>query len=343
MEETLGKRIVANRKRLGLTQDQLAEQLGVTAQAVSKWENDQSCPDIAILPKLAEIFGTTTDALLGHETAQPVFQGEVVDKDEDDEEEDDEEDESNSHWEFTWNAGRKGSIAFGLLVLITGALALASNIQGWDVSFWSILWPSAILVFGISHLYPKFSFFSLGCTLFGGYYLAYNLNLIHMEIDGNIIFPVSGILLGISLLADALRKPKKPKFVIHKNGVPLNDKKAVHNLKEEHEHFSAEVSFGEKYWSVTLPRVSSGSAQVSFGELTVDLTQCKEIADGCTIDANCSFGELILLIPSAYRVEAAPSTSFGSTEISGQPDANPRGTIYINSNVSFGEIEICYR
>ena len=42
MEETLGKRIVANRKCLGLTQDQLAEKLGVTAQAVSKWENEFS-------------------------------------------------------------------------------------------------------------------------------------------------------------------------------------------------------------------------------------------------------------------------------------------------------------
>ena len=64
MEETLGKRIIANRKRIGLTQDKLAEQLGVTAQAVSKWENEQSCPDITTLPKLAEIFGMSVDELL---------------------------------------------------------------------------------------------------------------------------------------------------------------------------------------------------------------------------------------------------------------------------------------
>ena len=65
MEETLGKRIVFHRKRLGLTQDALAELMGVTAQAVSKWENDQSCPDIGALPKLAEIFSISTDELLG--------------------------------------------------------------------------------------------------------------------------------------------------------------------------------------------------------------------------------------------------------------------------------------
>ena len=52
MEHTIGKRIMENRKRFGLTQDALAEQLGVTAQAVSKWENDQSCPDITTLPTL---------------------------------------------------------------------------------------------------------------------------------------------------------------------------------------------------------------------------------------------------------------------------------------------------
>ena len=63
MEETLGKRISGHRKRLGLTQDQLADKLGVTAQAVSKWENDISCPDIMLLPLLAQILGVTLDDL----------------------------------------------------------------------------------------------------------------------------------------------------------------------------------------------------------------------------------------------------------------------------------------
>ena len=71
MEQTLGKRIMEHRKQLGLTQDQLAEKLGVTAQAVSKWENDQTCPDIASLPKLARILGVSVDELLsGKEETQ---------------------------------------------------------------------------------------------------------------------------------------------------------------------------------------------------------------------------------------------------------------------------------
>ena len=46
---TLGKRIAYHRKRLGMTQEQLAQRVGVSAQAVSKWENNLSCPDITIL------------------------------------------------------------------------------------------------------------------------------------------------------------------------------------------------------------------------------------------------------------------------------------------------------
>ena len=63
----LGKEITKYRKRLGMTQEALAQTLGVTNQAVSKWELDQSCPDIQLLPQLADIFGITVDELFGRE------------------------------------------------------------------------------------------------------------------------------------------------------------------------------------------------------------------------------------------------------------------------------------
>ena len=69
--ETMGKRIAAFRKRRGLTQDQLAEQLGISAQAVSKWETDLSCPDIGLLPQLAEILEVNLDDLFGVEKKGP--------------------------------------------------------------------------------------------------------------------------------------------------------------------------------------------------------------------------------------------------------------------------------
>ena len=64
MNKTLGERIAEKRKAKGYKQDELAEMLGVSAQAVSKWENDISCPDIMTLPTLARKLGCTVDELL---------------------------------------------------------------------------------------------------------------------------------------------------------------------------------------------------------------------------------------------------------------------------------------
>ena len=73
MEMTIGKRIAQLRKEKGLTQEELSQMMEVSAQAVSKWENDQTCPDIASLPKLAKILGVTVDELLsGKEENAPV-------------------------------------------------------------------------------------------------------------------------------------------------------------------------------------------------------------------------------------------------------------------------------
>lgn len=64
MNETIGNRIAKFRKAKGMTQEELANQLGVSSQAVSKWENDASCPDISLLPQLSRVLGVTTDELL---------------------------------------------------------------------------------------------------------------------------------------------------------------------------------------------------------------------------------------------------------------------------------------
>ena len=73
MEMTIGKRIAAMRREKGLKQDDLAQMLEVSPQAVSKWENDQTCPDISLLPKLAKVLGVSVDELLsGKQELQPV-------------------------------------------------------------------------------------------------------------------------------------------------------------------------------------------------------------------------------------------------------------------------------
>ena len=63
MTENMGKQIRAGRQRSALTQEKLAEALGVTPQAVSKWERGESLPDIALLPELSAALGLTLDEL----------------------------------------------------------------------------------------------------------------------------------------------------------------------------------------------------------------------------------------------------------------------------------------
>lgn len=58
--------IKKKRKELNLTQDELAEKLGVTKASVSKWELARSYPDITLLPSIAEIFNCSVDELLGY-------------------------------------------------------------------------------------------------------------------------------------------------------------------------------------------------------------------------------------------------------------------------------------
>jgi transcriptional regulator with XRE-family HTH domain len=64
MKKTLGTMIAKLRKQQGMTQLELAEKMGVTDKAVSKWERDLSCPDINSIPKLAEILGVSVEELM---------------------------------------------------------------------------------------------------------------------------------------------------------------------------------------------------------------------------------------------------------------------------------------
>lgn len=68
--QTLGAAIASLRKEKGMTQLELAEQMGVTDKAVSKWERNLSCPDVASLPKLAQTLGVTVDELMYNRTVE---------------------------------------------------------------------------------------------------------------------------------------------------------------------------------------------------------------------------------------------------------------------------------
>lgn len=63
-KQSFGSMIAALRKEQGMTQLELAEKMGVTDKAVSKWERDLSFPDVNSIPKLAEIFNVTVDEIM---------------------------------------------------------------------------------------------------------------------------------------------------------------------------------------------------------------------------------------------------------------------------------------
>ena len=61
---TMGEKLLELRRGQGLSQEDVAEQLGVSRQAVSRWERDESLPDLMLLPVIADLFHITVDELL---------------------------------------------------------------------------------------------------------------------------------------------------------------------------------------------------------------------------------------------------------------------------------------
>ena len=106
--------------------------------------------------------------------------------------------------------------------------------------------------------------------------------------------------------------------------------------------FECSVSFSEREQSVLLPKLAYGKAQVSFGELELDLTGCDSFADGCELDISCSFGEVEVRVPRNVEVDLKASASLGSVEVEGEPDSDARQKLTVGGNVSFGEITVCY-
>ena len=78
MEKTVSQKIIELRKAAGLTQEQLGERLGISGQAVSKWERGEAMPDIMILSDLCDALGTTLDSLLGGKHAEKTENPKII-------------------------------------------------------------------------------------------------------------------------------------------------------------------------------------------------------------------------------------------------------------------------
>ena len=93
---------------------------------------------------------------------------------------------------------------------------------------------------------------------------------------------------------------------------------------------------------VSLPVLRYGDISASFGDYTVDLSGVGAVANGCVIDATCSFGELTILVPSRFEVKMDTSSAFGDINLNGQPGPETDGTILVDASANFGEISIRY-
>ena len=331
---TLGDRIKFHRKRLGMTQEQLAVRMGVSAQAVSKWENNLSCPDISVLPDLADVFGISVDELLGKGSG--AREAEIV-----------EPEEKGDDYHYTWNwkyEGKKGGILFAFYILTVGVLLLLrSFVPAMDISAWTILWTTALVYIGVSGLLGHFSLFCLVMALGGLYFLLSEYGVLPFNLKWSYLIPAILIVWGVSLLIDVFtgNKPWKKK------------KDAIEKMKADKKHrceyscddgvLNCTLSFGEDRVPVMTPILKEGSIESSFGDFTVDFSGCEAVASYCELKAENSFGTLKLLVPERFRVELQQDTAFASSpEIKGTPSATPQGTIRVKADLSFGSMQIRY-
>lgn len=329
--KTLGDRIKFHRKQLGLTQEQLAEQLGVSPQAVSKWENNLSCPDISILPELAAIFGISVDALLGKRGAEEetIHTAEVVEAPEE------------KDFSLHWKIGGGGWLFAIFLITYAGLLLAAELVPAMAVSWWTLLWTTGLAYLGIGGLLMDKSGTGVVATLAGIFFLLEAYGVISLHLSWGIVVPVILLLWGLSLLFDGFfgkRRCKKKYKASHREGRKLH-----HEYSCDNGYLHCDLSFGEHRTAVVTPILRGGSIDSNFGDFTVDFSACDSLAEDCVLEVSNRFGELTLLVPDKYCVVIEVKNNFAAApEIKGSPAETVEGTLCLRADLSFGALVICY-
>jgi len=336
MEDTLGKRIAFHRKRLSLTQEALAEHLGVTAQAVSKWENDQSCPDISMLPKLAERFDISIDTLLGGPRKEvPIPEAAIPEKSAENAEE--------TPGRIRWKILASPGAAIGLWLFLTGLVALIDALRLppydlADIGLVDIAASCGIFAFGLCGLFRRFSVLRLGCAMAG---LVFVFNLITAPGIGDMDWrvPLAGglALFGLDILLDTLLNRKWTTPRNHRIPACLNN-----IFESDEEGFNCATSFGKDNHLITVPHLSYGRSEVSFGNLTLDLTGCRQFSEACKLELHSHFSEMTLILPRWCQAEVNIHTAFAVCDTFGAPDPEATARIYVNGSAAFGHIILRY-
>lgn len=332
-QQSMGKRIMQLRKEKGYTQEQLAEMMGVSAQAVSKWENDVSCPDISILPQLAEKLGVSTDELLGVKPIEPKVV--IVDAQKNSK-------DGDGSFSVSWDGvdhAKKDGVWFAILITVLGLAFLVQRLGLVSFGIWSIVWPAVIIGLGVSWMVKRFSFFALAVAGLGVYFLLFNLGQISLVLTWGIIWPSLLVLLGLTILYETLI-PHKHKWC-GVNVVGSKDKRSQY--REENGFVSYECAFSEENRRVAVEDFLGGDIDLSFGKSELDLTNVKRVSPNAKLDVDVSFATFDLIVPKTMRIFLKSDKSFGSIQMNGEPNAGAMLTLVVDGDVSFGTMNILYR
>lgn len=332
-QQTMGKRIMQLRKEKGFTQEQLAEMMGVSAQAVSKWENDVSCPDISILPLLAEKLGVSTDELLGVKPIEPKVV--IVDAQKNNK-------EGDGSFSVSWDGGKsvkKDGIWFAVLVIALGIAFLVQRLGVLPFGIWGIVWPAVIIGLGVSWMVKRFSIFSLAVAGLGLYFLLFNLGEITLVLTWGIIWPSLLVLLGLTILYEALVPHKHKCCGFNFNG----NKEKRTQYREENGFVNYECSFSEENRKVAAEDFLGGDIEISFGKSELDLTGVQRVNQNSRLDVDVNFATFDLIVPKTMRVFLKSDKSFGSIEMYGEPNTDAALSLNVDGDVNFGTMNIYYR
>ena len=328
--QTMGKRISSLRKNKGLTQEQLADRLGVSAQAVSKWENDVSCPDISLLPQLSDVLGVTTDELLGAKPIEPHVV--VVDA------KDKKQQDASKGFSVSYGGDKKEGVWFAVAVILVGLAFLFTRTGilpfGSEMTLFGIIWPAVLIGVGVSWFVKSYSAIGLGLGVLGIYYLLYNIGAVSYELKWSIVWPILIVLFGVTILLDKLLPNRHGKW----NG----SGKASAEYNDNAGFIDYDCSFTEETRKVTTDEFAGADLDISFGKGTLDMTGVKSVRTGASINADVSFGSLEIWMPRTIRIAVNSNKAFGAIQMKGDADADAPYTVQLVGDVSFGSLEIKY-
>ena len=338
-ENTLGKRIAMLRRNQGWTQEQLGEKVGVSAQAVSKWENDQACPDITTLPLLADLFGVTTDELLGLKPIEP----HVVILDKEPERNEDHADSGSFELRLD-KVDQWGSICICIMaILISVTLILRSttplfNREG--VNVWNYIWPIILFAIGMRQVRRNIVF-GISAMAIGVYEFIWFGWGVPFEIKWYVLLLVVAVACLVRILL------KKLGVIPEKAGEPfieVNGKKPtrVVEYSDDGMFMTAELSFGSNEVVYPYDTIKGMKVETNFGDHRIDLRNIRHFVNDPVLEIEVNFGNVVVLLPDNVKLHKTSETAFGAFRVKGEPSSSADQIAYFRTEVNFGNLEIRY-